>query len=207
LNELRNLSPYVFPGERDHERPMSNNTILKALERLGYKHRMTGHGFRGVASTLLHEMSFPHPRRCFIASIAGAIGLWLGDSAGATDEHEQARSRLLAEIESDLRDTASATGRRQFDPAVLAAIADVPRHRFVPPQVAALAYSNRPLAIGHGQTISQPFIVALMTQLIDPKPTSWRAGTAAFLCSMFLCSIRGTRDYSDIVCNRDITSV
>jgi len=61
LNELRNLSPYVFPGERDHERPMSNNTILKALERLGYKHRMTGHGFRGVASTLLHEMSFPHP--------------------------------------------------------------------------------------------------------------------------------------------------
>jgi integrase len=50
LNELRNLSPYVSPGERDHERPMSNNTILKALERLGYKHRMTGHGFRGVAT-------------------------------------------------------------------------------------------------------------------------------------------------------------
>ena len=61
LNELRNLSPHVFPGERDHERPMSNHTILKALERLGYKHRMTGHGFRGVASTLLREMSFPHP--------------------------------------------------------------------------------------------------------------------------------------------------
>jgi integrase len=60
LHELRNLSPYVFPGERDHERPMSNNTILNALGRLGYKHRMTGHGFRGVASTLLHEMSFPH---------------------------------------------------------------------------------------------------------------------------------------------------
>jgi protein-L-isoaspartate(D-aspartate) O-methyltransferase len=103
--------------------------------------------------------------------LTGAIGLWLGDCAGATDEHEQARSRLLAEIQSDLRDTASTTGRRQFDPAVLAAIANVPRHRFVPPQMAALAYSNRPLAIGHGQTISQPFIVALMTQLIDPKPT------------------------------------
>ena len=110
-------------------------------------------------------------RRCFIASTAGAIGLWLGDSAGAADEHEQARSRLLAEIQSDLRDTASTTGRQQFDPAVLAAIASVPRHRFVPPRMAALAYSNRPLAIGHGQTISQPFIVALMTQLIDPKPT------------------------------------
>ena len=55
--------------------------------------------------------------------------------------------------------------------AVLAAIANVPRHRFVPPRLAAQAYANRPLAIGHGQTISQPFIVALMTQLIDPKPT------------------------------------
>jgi integrase len=60
LHELRNTSKYVFPGERDHHKPMSNNTILKALERMGYKHRMTGHGFRGVASTMLHEMNFPH---------------------------------------------------------------------------------------------------------------------------------------------------
>ena len=41
---------------------MSNNTILGALERMGYKGRMTGHGFRGVASTLLHEMGFNHAR-------------------------------------------------------------------------------------------------------------------------------------------------
>lgn len=52
--------PLLFPGERDHEKCMSNNTILKALERMGYKYRMTGHGFRGVASTLLHEMGFDH---------------------------------------------------------------------------------------------------------------------------------------------------
>ena len=50
----------LFPGERDHEKPMSNNTILGALARMGYKHRMTGHGFRGIASTLLHEMGFDH---------------------------------------------------------------------------------------------------------------------------------------------------
>ena len=50
----------VFPGERDHEKPMSNNTILKALERMGYKGRMTGHGFKGIASTVLHEMAFNH---------------------------------------------------------------------------------------------------------------------------------------------------
>lgn len=60
LHELRRLSPLVFPGERDHEKPMSNNTILKALERMGYKGRMTGHGFRGVASTVLHEYGFEH---------------------------------------------------------------------------------------------------------------------------------------------------
>jgi len=50
----------LFPGERDHEKPMSNNTILKALERMGYKGRMTGHGFRGIASTVLHEMGLNH---------------------------------------------------------------------------------------------------------------------------------------------------
>ncbi|RFC35302.1 MAG: Integrase [Candidatus Nitrotoga sp. SPKER] len=50
----------VFPGERDQDKPMSNNTILKALERMGFKGRMTGHGFRGVASTILHEQGFGH---------------------------------------------------------------------------------------------------------------------------------------------------
>lgn len=60
LHEVRGRSGLLFPGERDHEKPMSNNTILKALERMGYKGRMTGHGFRGVASTILHEQGFDH---------------------------------------------------------------------------------------------------------------------------------------------------
>ena len=50
----------LFPGERDHAKPMSNNTILGALDRMGYKGKMTGHGFRGVASTVLHEHGFTH---------------------------------------------------------------------------------------------------------------------------------------------------
>jgi integrase len=50
----------LFPGERDHAKPMSNNTILGALDRMGYKGKMTGHGFRGVASTVLHEQGFDH---------------------------------------------------------------------------------------------------------------------------------------------------
>lgn len=60
LHELRGLSDLVFPGQRNHEQPMSNNTILQALERMGFKHRMTGHGFRSIASTMLHELSFRH---------------------------------------------------------------------------------------------------------------------------------------------------
>jgi integrase len=60
LHELRGLSGLLFPGERDHERPMSNNTILGALKRMGYAGKMTGHGFRGVASTMLHELGFDH---------------------------------------------------------------------------------------------------------------------------------------------------
>jgi integrase len=50
----------LFPGERDSRRPISNMTILKSLERMGFKGRMTGHGFRGLASTVLHEQRYAH---------------------------------------------------------------------------------------------------------------------------------------------------
>jgi integrase len=59
LQELRD-GGLLFPGERDHGKPMSNNTLLFALYRMGYRGRMTGHGFRGVASTVLHELGFRH---------------------------------------------------------------------------------------------------------------------------------------------------
>ena len=60
LHTLSGGRVLLFPGERDHAKPMSNNTILKALERMGYKGRMTGHGFRGMASTILHEQGYAH---------------------------------------------------------------------------------------------------------------------------------------------------
>jgi integrase len=59
LQVVSGRSELLFPGERDRKKPMSNNTILKALERIGYKGRMTGHGFRGLASTALYERQFP----------------------------------------------------------------------------------------------------------------------------------------------------
>lgn len=55
LQVISGHSELLFPGDRDRKKPMSNNTILKALERMGYKGKMTGHGFRGLASTALYE--------------------------------------------------------------------------------------------------------------------------------------------------------
>ncbi len=60
LRTLTGASEWLFPGDRSAAKPMSNNTILKALERMGYKGRMTGHGFRGLASTILHEKGYGH---------------------------------------------------------------------------------------------------------------------------------------------------
>jgi integrase len=60
LQTISGNGALVFPGEQDANKPMSNMTILKALERMGYKGRMTGHGFRGLASTILHEQGYIH---------------------------------------------------------------------------------------------------------------------------------------------------
>ena len=60
LRELTGNNEWLFPGDLNAAQPMSNNTILKALERMGYKGRMTGHGFRGLASTILHEQGYVH---------------------------------------------------------------------------------------------------------------------------------------------------
>jgi protein-L-isoaspartate(D-aspartate) O-methyltransferase len=69
------------------------------------------------------------------------------------------------------RETAAETGRASLDSRVLTAMNKVPRHRFVPADQEPNAYANRPLPIGNGQTISQPFIVALMTDMLGLKAT------------------------------------
>ena len=87
------------------------------------------------------------------------------------EKMEKARTRLLAEIEANARETASWTGRKKFSDRVMAAMDHVPRHEFVKPGDQVAAYVNRPQAIGFGQTISQPYIVALMTDLLDLAAT------------------------------------
>jgi len=76
---------------------------------------------------------------------------------------------MLQEIEQHFRTSATETGVRNMCPEVRAAIAATPRHLFVPAQQCALAYRDSALPIGYSQTISQPFIVALMTELLQPK--------------------------------------
>ena len=87
------------------------------------------------------------------------------------DAFDEARRHLIDEIEAEALDTRSWTGRARFSERVMAALARVPRHAFVPPGEVSAAYVNRPLAIGHGQTISQPYIVAVMTDLLDLAAT------------------------------------
>ena len=103
--------------------------------------------------------------RAALFSFAGA----LSDQGVAQDRYAAARENLLREIEHDMQATARDTGRHELSAAVRRAIATVARERFVPSQLADAAYENRPLPIGEGQTISQPFIVALMTELLQPK--------------------------------------
>lgn len=94
-----------------------------------------------------------------------------GKEPGAEEEAFQRRRRaLLDEIQAEMADTARWTGRSALQPRVAEAVARVPRHAFVPEPEREAAYANRPLPIGWGQTISQPFIVAVMTDLLDPEP-------------------------------------
>lgn len=77
---------------------------------------------------------------------------------------------LLAEIREEVRDTRQLTGRAALEQRVMEALRQTPRDEFVSTQLRYGAYANRPLPIGYGQTISQPYIVALMTDLIQPRP-------------------------------------
>lgn len=81
-----------------------------------------------------------------------------------------AHAALLEQIAVEMRATERWTGRAQLSRRVASALSKVPRATFVPQHLADTAYDNRPLPIGHGQTISQPFVVALMTELLNLQP-------------------------------------
>jgi protein-L-isoaspartate(D-aspartate) O-methyltransferase len=90
-------------------------------------------------------------------------------------------THMLDDIRLEIELTQAYTGYRRFSEAVMEAMAIVPRHRFVPENMQLFAYANGPLSIGHGQTISQPYIVALMTELlaVGPDATVLEIGTGS----------------------------
>jgi len=88
-------------------------------------------------------------------------------SETAESEFETMREEMVEVIAAYALLSSDQTQKEQFDTRVMEAIARVPRHDYVPDELQDVAYANIPLPIGHGKTISQPFIVALMTDLLD----------------------------------------
>lgn len=114
------------------------------------------------------------------------FGLVMSSLAGPTfgsppDDRRDERRAMLAAVRRDVARNEDVLGRPFLAPAVEAALLDVPRHRFVPAALQAHAYDNRALPIGLGQTISQPTIVAMMTDLLDlaPADTVLEVGTGS----------------------------
>jgi protein-L-isoaspartate(D-aspartate) O-methyltransferase len=96
------------------------------------------------------------------------LGLFLTEDSPAQDFATQ-RARMVSEIEAMYAETRSETGLARMSPAVRDAMGKVERHRLVGPDQRGVAYRNHPLPIGSGQTISQPYIVALSTDLLGLK--------------------------------------
>jgi protein-L-isoaspartate(D-aspartate) O-methyltransferase len=112
-----------------------------------------------------------HARFWAAAPLIAALAALLGVAAAAeVDQHAEARAAMVRTIEAHAQSATDALGRDFIDPRVLAVMNQVPRHEFVSGWYENQAYDDRPLPIGHGQTISQPFIVALMTDMLEVGP-------------------------------------
>jgi protein-L-isoaspartate(D-aspartate) O-methyltransferase len=129
----------------------------------------------------------------FVGGAAFLVATLGGAFAGEPDWPDQ-RSDLVAEVEADVRRTARYLGRSRLDDRVLEAIGRVPRHELVPDDQRRHAYENRPLPIGYGQTISQPYIVAIMTDLIEPEAGDvvLEVGTGSGYQAAVLAEVAGT---------------
>jgi protein-L-isoaspartate(D-aspartate) O-methyltransferase len=132
-----------------------------------------------------------YPRSIVVLLLLAAVGSPL---SRADDEFAGPRREMMREISALARETARETGKPAFDERVMSALGRVPRHRFVPAGQQHAAYDNRPLPIGHGQTISQPYIVALMTDLmrVEPQHTVLEVGTGSGYQAAILAELART---------------
>ncbi|MFQ5774044.1 MAG: protein-L-isoaspartate(D-aspartate) O-methyltransferase [Kiloniellaceae bacterium] len=108
-----------------------------------------------------------------LAGIAGAVARpteTVAETAAEDSAEARRRAQMIEVIQEHARRTYSSALAPRISAAVLEAMGRVPRHEFVPENLRGRAYEDRPLPIGYGQTISQPYIVALMTDLLAPAP-------------------------------------
>jgi len=96
--------------------------------------------------------------------------VFLSADTVTADDYTALRQQMVNDIVENAELTSKYFDKKSFDPAVIKAMNTVPRHEFVPDDLRSEAYEDRPLPIGYGQTISQPYIVALMTDLLQPQP-------------------------------------
>jgi protein-L-isoaspartate(D-aspartate) O-methyltransferase len=120
-----------------------------------------------------------HPRDLLVLLSLVLVGMIYIAGGDGTDELQ--RQRMVREIEADVMHTSARLGKEALATRVLDAMRMVPRHAFVPSHLRRLTYANRPLPIGHGQTISRPYIVAVMTDLlrVDRQAVVLEVGTVS----------------------------
>jgi protein-L-isoaspartate(D-aspartate) O-methyltransferase len=127
--------------------------------------------------------------------LGGGLALLLLSPVVSTvaQEFVPQRAAMVEEIIADVRRTSEWLGKESLDDRVLQALRKVPRHEFVPPDLVPYAYINRPLPIGDGQTISQPYIVAVMTDLLALKPDDivFELGTGSGYQAAVLAELTG----------------
>ena len=86
-----------------------------------------------------------------------------------TQQHQLMRQQMIAEVVADVVFLTPQIGKSALDSRVIDVMGRIPRHEFVPIELQAYSYINTPLPVGYGKTVSQPFIIALMTDLLEPQ--------------------------------------
>lgn len=144
---------------------MRASSILCAERR-----RIRGHARYSPAEIVSIRRKIGSVRSWTIVAIA-FVSLSLAQTACAgPPDYGAQREALVREIQAQVHQTRRELGTDRLDPAVIAALGKVPREEFVPTALRSEAYGNHPLPIGAGQTISQPYIVAVMSHLLKAKP-------------------------------------
>ena len=141
------------------------------------------------------------------AMIAGGLSLGLitlyarWPAMADDDDRADDRRRMIAEIRENAEAVGRVGGHDGIGERVLAVMGEIPRHRFVPERLRHVAYSDRPLPIGYNQTISQPYIVALMTELLDVEAddTVLEIGTGSGYQATVLARLAGRVHTIEIV--------